>query len=199
MSHANDDADHRRRFAFKFFEYLTLVVLIIGALNWGLIGLFKFDLVAKIMGELSPAARAVYILVGFCGLVHLLSRDYYLPFLGEAVFPCGPLVAKVPSDANVQVVVSVAPNSNVIYWAADHKQGDGKEGEEILKNPWVAYGQYSNAGVARSDDKGRAVLRVRKPPAYRVPPFGRELKPHVHYRVCDHDGMMSPVRTVEIA
>ncbi len=42
----------------------TLVLLIVGGLNWGLVGLFDFDLVAAIFGAGSMLARIVYILVG---------------------------------------------------------------------------------------------------------------------------------------
>ena len=44
------------------------LVLIIGAINWGLIGFFKFDLVAAIFGEMSALSRIVYALVGVSGL-----------------------------------------------------------------------------------------------------------------------------------
>lgn len=43
---------------------LALVLLIVGGLNWGLVGLFNFDLVAAIFGEMSMLSRVVYSLVG---------------------------------------------------------------------------------------------------------------------------------------
>ena len=43
---------------------VTLVLLIVGGLNWGLVGLFGFDLVAAIFGEMSALSRIVYTLVG---------------------------------------------------------------------------------------------------------------------------------------
>jgi uncharacterized membrane protein YuzA (DUF378 family) len=43
---------------------VTLILLIVGGLNWGLVGLADFDLVAAIFGEMSPLSRLVYILVG---------------------------------------------------------------------------------------------------------------------------------------
>ena len=45
----------------------------IGALNWGLVALFDLDLVARLLGEMTPAAKAVYILIGAAGLVKLIS------------------------------------------------------------------------------------------------------------------------------
>lgn len=53
-------------------EYLTktsFVLTIIGALNWGLIGFFDFNLVAFLFGSMSVLSRAVYILVGIASLV----------------------------------------------------------------------------------------------------------------------------------
>lgn len=48
-----------------------LVVTIIGALNWALIGFFDFNLVDAIFGVGSLLSRIVYILVGICGLVNI--------------------------------------------------------------------------------------------------------------------------------
>ena len=52
----------------KIVDKVALVLVIIGAINWGLIGLFRFDLVAAIFGEMSAISRIVYSLVGFSGL-----------------------------------------------------------------------------------------------------------------------------------
>jgi uncharacterized protein len=43
---------------------ITLLLVIVGGLNWGLVGLFGFDLVAAIFGEMSLLSRIVYVLVG---------------------------------------------------------------------------------------------------------------------------------------
>ena len=48
----------------KFINILTLVLVIVGGLNWGLVGLFDFDLVAAIFGGGSVLSRIVYVLVG---------------------------------------------------------------------------------------------------------------------------------------
>ena len=52
----------------KVIDKIALVLIIIGALNWGLIGLFGFDLVATLFGEMSVISRIVYGLVGLSGL-----------------------------------------------------------------------------------------------------------------------------------
>jgi uncharacterized membrane protein YuzA (DUF378 family) len=48
----------------RIINLLTLTLLIVGGLNWGLVGLFNFDLVAALFGEMSPLSRIVYALVG---------------------------------------------------------------------------------------------------------------------------------------
>ena len=54
----------------KTLQTIALTLVIIGALNWGLIGLFDFDLVATIFGGMDAiGSKIVYILVGISGLI----------------------------------------------------------------------------------------------------------------------------------
>jgi uncharacterized membrane protein YuzA (DUF378 family) len=55
----------------KSLNILTLILVIVGGLNWGLVGAFGFDLVAAIFGAGSALARLVYILVGLSALWQL--------------------------------------------------------------------------------------------------------------------------------
>ena len=61
----------------KIIDKVALVLIIIGAINWGLIGFFKFDLVATIFGQMSAFTRIIYALVGISGLwgIKLLFDD----------------------------------------------------------------------------------------------------------------------------
>ena len=52
----------------KALDYTVLVLVIIGAINWGLIGFFGFDLVAFIFGSMSVLSRIIYAVIGVCGL-----------------------------------------------------------------------------------------------------------------------------------
>ena len=52
----------------KALDYIALLIVIIGAINWGLIGFLGFDLVAFLFGSMSLVSRIVYGLVGICGL-----------------------------------------------------------------------------------------------------------------------------------
>jgi uncharacterized membrane protein YuzA (DUF378 family) len=51
---------------------VALMLLIVGGLNWGLVGLFKFDLVATIFGEMSILARLIYVAVAFSAIIVLV-------------------------------------------------------------------------------------------------------------------------------
>ena len=56
----------------NWLDYTLLTLVIIGAINWGLIGFFRFDLVAFIFGNMSWFSRIIYALVGLSGL-YLIS------------------------------------------------------------------------------------------------------------------------------
>lgn len=55
----------------KVLYNIVLTLVIIGALNWLLIGIFKYDLVAMIFGEMSVLSRIIYTLVGLSGIVSI--------------------------------------------------------------------------------------------------------------------------------
>lgn len=67
----------------KALNLVTLILLIVGGLNWGLVGAFQFNLVAALFGEQSALSRLVYILVGLSALWQImpLSRAFSI---GEA-------------------------------------------------------------------------------------------------------------------
>ncbi len=57
---------------------LALILMVVGALNWGLVGLFRFDLVASLFGSMTAFSRVVYALVGIAGIwgiVMLFQRN----------------------------------------------------------------------------------------------------------------------------
>lgn len=51
-------------------DWVAFILVVVGGLNWGLVGLFNFDLVATIFGDTSLISRIVYILVGL-GAIYL--------------------------------------------------------------------------------------------------------------------------------
>jgi len=60
----------------KTLDYIALILVVIGAINWGLIGFFSFDLVKAIFGNMTIVSRIIYALVGVSGL-------YALSFFGR--------------------------------------------------------------------------------------------------------------------
>ena len=55
----------------KILYYIALTLVIVGALNWLLVGLFDFNLVSAIFGSMSILSRIIYILVGISGLISI--------------------------------------------------------------------------------------------------------------------------------
>ncbi len=60
----------------KGLDITALILVVIGAINWGLIGFFKFDLVASLFGNMSGFSRVIYALIGLAGL-------YAISFFGK--------------------------------------------------------------------------------------------------------------------
>ncbi len=52
----------------KILDGIALTLTIVGAINWGLVGLFGFNLVAFLFGDMSWLSRIIYIIVAICGL-----------------------------------------------------------------------------------------------------------------------------------
>ena len=49
-------------------DWVSIILVIVGGLNWGLVGAFNFDLVATIFGVMSALSRIVYVLVGLAAI-----------------------------------------------------------------------------------------------------------------------------------
>ena len=71
QKHAGAHGGAVRRF--NAMDWISMILLIVGGLNWGLVGLADFDLVATLFGEGSGLSRIVYILVGLAALYSLYT------------------------------------------------------------------------------------------------------------------------------
>ncbi len=62
---------------FNWLDWIAIVLVIVGAINWGLVGIFNFNLVEAIFGAVPALVTTVYILVGLAGLymIYLVSRE----------------------------------------------------------------------------------------------------------------------------
>ena len=61
----------------RIIRNIALLLVIIGALNWGLIGLFEFNLVSTVFGSLSIISRIIYVLVGLSGIYAFSFFDFH--------------------------------------------------------------------------------------------------------------------------
>jgi uncharacterized membrane protein YuzA (DUF378 family) len=176
----------------KWVHLIAILLVVVGGINWGLVGSINFDLVQWLGASvgLPVLSKIIYITVGVAALYLAFDRDTYLPFLGETVYPCTGLADKVPDEATVSVSVKVPAGSKVVYWASEHSKD-----MDIAPNPWVAYMNYENSGVVTANADGLALLKVREPIGYKVP-SGRTLQKHIHYRYCRIPGILSRVETV---
>jgi uncharacterized membrane protein YuzA (DUF378 family) len=56
----------------KTVDVIAAILVIVGGINWGLVGFFGFDLVAAVLKEMSPLSRIIYALVGLAALYELI-------------------------------------------------------------------------------------------------------------------------------
>lgn len=56
-------------------DWIAMALLIIGGLNWGLVGLFNIDVVASLFGEMSTVSRIIYALVGLSALYSIYTSS----------------------------------------------------------------------------------------------------------------------------
>jgi len=172
---------------------VAILFLVIGGLNVGFSTMFKKDLLQFLFGKNTVVANIILLLIGFSALAIGFYRDTYLPFLGASLMPCGIIPVQEPADANYETMISLEPGVKAVYWAAE----PAKKDVDYTNNWKQAYDEYTNAGVVIADQSGNAKLRVRKPQSYTVPMKG-ELNPHIHYRVCEENGMIGPVKTLNL-
>lgn len=173
-------------------QKVAIALVIVGAINWGMIGSLRVNLLERLLGKGSGAARIVYTLVGVAALLLAFNRDTYLPFLGESVFPCSVLSDQTPPGATRSVTVQAEPGAKVVFWASEPADGSG------IPSWKGAYRNYLNAGVATADASGKAVLKVREPQSYTVP-FKGTLDAHVHFRICGPTGFIGRIKTVFVS
>ncbi len=57
----------------KTLDVIVVALLVVGGLNWGLVGILNFDLVAALFGDATLLSRLVYAVVGLCALYQLIQ------------------------------------------------------------------------------------------------------------------------------
>jgi uncharacterized membrane protein YuzA (DUF378 family) len=73
MEQVDRTTANARRSTLGTLAVVAVALLIVGGLNWGLVGLLRFDLVAALFGPMSALSRLVYILVGISAIIALIA------------------------------------------------------------------------------------------------------------------------------
>jgi uncharacterized membrane protein YuzA (DUF378 family) len=174
----------------KLYHKIAVFLVLVGGINWLTAVFLKEDALKMLFGK-GVFTKILYLAVGISAVSLFFNRDSYLPFLGETLVPCAAFATRTPDNANQDIIITTLPNTKVLYWAAEPNDVSNNE----LNNWDMAYKDYSNSGVAISDDSGKATLRIRgAPQSYKIP-FKGKLKPHLHFRICKSNGFMGPVQT----
>ena len=179
---------------------VSILVLIIVGVNIGLTGVLNRNLLLEgllLLTKNSAVIRAVYIIIGLVAVYLLFFVDYhtFLPFLDKTVLPPSVLLLSERPDTNVNIEINAGNASKVVYWAAHADKG------VVEKDPWVAYGEYENIGIAAVEN-GKALLKLKCPTAYKVPKHmglgNKQLPKHLHYRLVYDNGVLSEIKTVKL-
>lgn len=175
----------------KTIDKTAYSILLLSAILFPIHTLFREGINSKFNGDI---VFKIISLTGVIAVIHFVSnRDYYLPFLGDTVFPTGLLGNNVtPNNADLTVILKLKPNTKIVYWAAEPCK-DYECRTPVMA--WEAYKSYINSGVATSNSEGIATVRVRSPQHYKVPYKQKVLSPHIHYRKVLTNGMLSKIYT----
>jgi uncharacterized membrane protein YuzA (DUF378 family) len=187
-------------FEFKVTLYLILkIIVLIGALNWGLIAINKnYNLVENI-SLIFPNSyqlivqRIIYMIIFLSAVYVMIQRKTYLPFLDISVVPVSRFLSESKQkDFELEIVINAKGGSKVIYWASNKKVNK----DEKLSDHEEAYGKFENSGISIVDNEGKAKLYVRCPQKYYVM-YNKILPQHVHYRIVT-DGRLGEIKTVNL-
>ncbi|MFH0969076.1 MAG: DUF378 domain-containing protein [Patescibacteria group bacterium] len=66
-------------------DWIAIIVLIVGGLNWGLVGVFNLDLIKAIFGDMSALSRVIYLIVGTSAVYVLAISFQLVKIKGEPV------------------------------------------------------------------------------------------------------------------
>jgi hypothetical protein len=191
-----DNSDLKWKMAFRkarIYNIMISIVLLI-CINQ-LVGVFTHnpmnylsDLIDRKSGYNIRLADIIYCIAGVIAIKLALTRDFHLPFLGNAVVPASLMPVHIPEKTNMSVPIKTKPNTKIIYWSALAENEKTKVQQ--------AYGDFHNSGVVISDENGLANLPIQESTGY-VVPNNKHIKRHVHYRLANETvGMLSPIETI---
>jgi len=180
--------------------YIVLkVIVIIGALNWGLIAINPqydiFELISSISHNPDLTKKIIFAVISLSAVYILLQRKTYLPFLDISIAPISKFLKESKQkDFELELVIDAKGGEKVLYWAADKKSN---EDTPDTTTPNEAYNDYDNSGISIVDKEGKAKLYVKCPKKYFVM-YNKILPQHLHYRVITK-GILGPIKTINLS
>jgi hypothetical protein len=121
---------------------VLLTILIIGCLNWGTTA-FGYNLVKMLSNVINinlhtkyPIDKFIYIIISVIALYIASNIHFWLPFLGDTVFPTSLVPFKTITNSNRNITIHTKPNTKIAFWAA-LPRGDNPKVE-------LAYDDFSN-------------------------------------------------------
>lgn len=185
---------------FHHLYMLTLLLIIFGSINWGLVGFFQINIIQTIIKN-PNYRRLIYGIIGLSAIFIIMNKYIWLPFLGKSVIPCNIFQIKEPKNPTHVVNLKVKPGAKVIYWAADPISDiNSHNSENNILSVNKAYGSVENSGVTIADNKGIAKLKFKYPQSYNVDGLLsiKKISPHIHYRICKRNMMIGPVMKLDL-
>ena len=167
---------------------------------FGLILIFLFAFINSIDIIVSNNYDVLMKLFAFIIILFIVviasNRNIYLPFLGKTVISPNVIANEMhPLGANeeLKLEVNYPDNTKIIYWGAKSTNKD-----IIQSSPEIAYGDYTNSGVAIVKNK-LVKLMYFCPDKYAVKPLNTKLNRHIHFRaLVPNSAMLGEVKTAYI-
>jgi hypothetical protein len=120
-------------------------------------------------------------------IINLINRNFYLPFLEKCVIPIG---NTKNTENNIPIIIKDLPkNTTVIAWSAN-------KSNTLHSNPYIAYGDYTNYDIVKSNENGEATVMLSCPTEYFVR-SNKKIPKHIHYRyeLPEYKALFSEVKT----
>jgi uncharacterized membrane protein YuzA (DUF378 family) len=181
--------------------YLILkIIVIIGALNWGLFAINKDYNIVEVIGSFFSdnfrdfIVKMIYVIITLSTVYIMLQRKTFLPFLDVTIVPVSKFLNESKQkDFEFEIIINAKGAEKVIYWAATKKT----ESDKYIKDYKKAYGGYENSGISLVNKDGKARLFIKCPQEYYVK-YNKILPKHIHYRIVTL-GILGPVQTINLS
>jgi len=162
--------------------HLTMIFLILlGAITWGGIGLFNFNIIHNLLMGNTFAKKIIYSLIGIAGLYLAMCKNTYWPYLGESTFPAHLLAHCQEATQGKKMRISTSyPNTSIVYWVKNEKNGS-----------------LYNSGTAKTNNLGIATIVLAEPDGDEIPGYWMIPK-EIYYRAITGPGSLSQVEKTRL-